>query len=231
MATWVPSKEMCGVDLSHIDEFHQIPFEIKCLEWTHRSRQRIFCNDGFNMSVQGGFTAYSYHRKPVEIYDIMEVGFPSENEPLLENFDGQVAGYTDVMIIQQIKKYNIQSNKTYNPPNLDSILDDKLFSLIIGFIDGDGSITKQFKRKDAILRIKCHSSWVFILQKFLLHLYENYNGKIPSVKINNQGYACFNITNSIILKNIKNKCLELNLPILKRKWDNIDLSRISRMEK
>jgi len=137
----------------------------------------------------------------------------------------------DTKIVSKIiKEFDIKSNKTYIPPNIDSIQDDKLFSLIIGYIDGDGSITKQFKRKDTILRVKCHSSWIFILQKFLIHLYMDCDEKIPKVKINKEGYANFNITNSIVLKTIKNKCIDLKLPILKRKWDNIDLTYVSRIE-
>jgi hypothetical protein len=62
-------------------------------------------------------------------------------------------------IVEQIQiKFNIQENKTINPPKYIVPNNYLGLSLIIGFIDGDGNINKQYKRQDGLIRIKCHSS-------------------------------------------------------------------------
>ena len=142
-------------------------------------------------------------------------------------------GGRDSLIFDRITKlYDIGSNKTYCPPNLTSIKEcDKIFSLIIGFIDGDGCITTLHERKDCNLRVKCHSSWLSQLKYFLEVLYKDFTFKLPSARINGCGYAEFAISNSVVLKGIKRKAISLNIPFMKRKWDKIDLNFISRNEK
>ena len=75
----------------------------------------------------------------------------------------------DVGIIKQIKeKFDIKDRKTYNPPK--TILKfniDLTYALLAGFIDGDGSIKNQSKRKDFCLTIKNHSSWESNVTKIL----------------------------------------------------------------
>lgn len=121
------------------------------------------------------------------------------------------------------EKFQINNKKTYNPPSsLDWMEDDLRYSFIIGFIDGDGSIGKQYGREDAILRIKLHSSWLGVLDDISTFI----NGKInvPTIKakINNQGYGQITFANHILLKNLKNKTIELSLPVLERKWSIIN---------
>lgn len=134
----------------------------------------------------------------------------------------------DTDIVKEIcNKFDIKQNKTYNPPTNFSNFDiDKLYCILAGFIDGDGNISHPKNRKDFFLRIKNHSSWVNILNLF---------GKIicdkECAKINNQGYAQLYITNSKYLQNLKTKILELNIPIMSRKWDIIDLNFISKYTK
>ena len=124
------------------------------------------------------------------------------------------------------EKYEISNKKTYNPVNLKAIkYKRKMIALIIGFIDGDGHITNVYKRKDFSLTIKCHSSWIDILNIFS----ELLVGK-KTARINKKGYSYFSITNSITLKKIKRIALLMKLPILKRKWDKINLNFISRQE-
>ncbi|KKK47322.1 hypothetical protein LCGC14_3156390, partial [marine sediment metagenome] len=50
-------------------------------------------------------------------------------------------------------------------------------------------------------------------------------------KINNQGYACVIISNTVASKYLKRKAIDLRLPIMKRKWDEIDLCYVSKREK
>lgn len=123
------------------------------------------------------------------------------------------------------KKFDISNTKTYNPPKtLEHIKNrDLLLSLIIGFIDGDGCISN--KNKSFSLTVKCHSSWIEILDFFAKKI-----NPTSQAKINNAGYAYFTISNVESLKEIKRKALEFRLPILSRKWDKIDLYYIKHKE-
>ena len=46
----------------------------------------IVCSDGFKMSVQVGFSLYSTPKKVAKRYSAVEIGFPSEDEPLIEKY-------------------------------------------------------------------------------------------------------------------------------------------------
>jgi len=128
-------------------------------------------------------------------------------------------------------KFNIKSKKTYNPPkSLLWMKDDLLYSFIIGFIDGDGSIGKQYGREDCILRIKVHSNWLGILNEISEFISKKANVGTVKARINNQGYANINLGNHILLKSIKLKAKQLNVPYLNRKWSLINESHINKME-
>ena len=66
---------------------------------------KIVCSDGFEMSVQVGSSLYSTPKKVAKRYSAVEIGFPSEHEPLIEEFaetfykdDGEdVTDYTDTV--------------------------------------------------------------------------------------------------------------------------------------
>ena len=130
-----------------------------------------------------------------------------------------------------VKKYNLKARKTYNPPNISWMNADICLPFFIGFVDGDGSIGFQYGRKDCILRIKNHSSWMPTLQQMIDIVCTQAGTLTPIVKLNNKGYAEVNIANSITLKFLKNITKNLKLPVLKRKWDKIDETLVSRVEK
>ena len=46
----------------------------------------IFCFDGFSMSVQVGYSLYSTPKKVPKRYSAVEIGYPSDHEPLIEEF-------------------------------------------------------------------------------------------------------------------------------------------------
>jgi len=124
--------------------------------------------------------------------------------------------------INEISKvFNWKTNKTKIPPIIpEFIKGDKLFSLIIGFIDGDGSI-----KKNGNLFVKCDHSWNDILKEFYFELvgeYKDFNF-IDDCSI-------FYILKWEILKNIKQKTIDLNLPTMNRKWDRINLDKITKNE-
>lgn len=106
-ATYISSKEHCGEDLSHVDSLLELnPTQMinhKAIEWVSIMRKpRIYCNDGFYMSVQGASGMYSSPRKTVEIYDSMEIGYPSEEISEIDSDGGGIYGYVLVKTIQEI---------------------------------------------------------------------------------------------------------------------------------
>jgi len=132
-----------------------------------------------------------------------------------------------INIKKVVEKYSIVSNKTKNPINFDSVKGFRnKIAFIAGFIDGDGCIGNLHNRKDFNLRVKCHSSWLEVLNKI-----NKIIGGKNEAKINKQGYALFSIGDSRKLKQLKRVILQLNLPILERKWKIIDLNFIGKYEK
>lgn len=122
--------------------------------------------------------------------------------------------------------FGISSNKTENPPDMYkyTFSEEQLFSLVIGFIDGDGSIIQLHDRPDFNLRVKCHKSWInnLLFMEHLLYKVSNTPIKEPPLtNINNQGYAQFCISNNTVIKNINKKAIELGLPIMTRKWGKV----------
>lgn len=135
---------------------------------------------------------------------------------------GFAAKHTEV-VEELCKKFDIKQNKTYNPPKTILNHDKELLKyLLIGFIDGDGNIEKQYKRKDCFIRIKIHASWENILKEFC----EIIEYSSTHVKINKQGYATLCISNSATV--IKLKKESTKIPVLKRKWNKIDENFVSR---
>ena len=47
---------------------------------------QIVCVDGFTMSVQVGYSLYSTPKKIAKRYSAVEIGFPSDHEPLIEEW-------------------------------------------------------------------------------------------------------------------------------------------------
>ena len=63
---------------------------------------QIHCIDGFSMSVQVGYSLYSKPKKVAKRYSEVEIGYPSEHEPLLEEyaetiFEDGFIDYTDTV--------------------------------------------------------------------------------------------------------------------------------------
>jgi hypothetical protein len=124
------------------------------------------------------------------------------------------------------KKFDLNENKTYNPPKTILNNNEELIKyLIIGFIDGDGNISKQYKRQDCLIRIKIHKSWEKILKEFCKVIHYN----AERVKINKDGYCELCISDSEIVTFLKKKANEV--PVLKRKWEKINENYISRYTK
>ena len=63
----------------------------------------IVCTDGFSMSVQVGYSLYSTPKKVAKRYSEVEIGYPSEHEPLLEKYVESF--YTEPDYIDSIYPY------------------------------------------------------------------------------------------------------------------------------
>ena len=62
----------------------------------------IVCSDGFEMSVQVGSHLYSTPKKVAKRYSAVEIGFPSDHEPLIEEYaetfhQEDATDYTDIV--------------------------------------------------------------------------------------------------------------------------------------
>ncbi|RTL01284.1 MAG: hypothetical protein EKK57_05045 [Proteobacteria bacterium] len=140
----------------------------------------------------------------------------------------------DKFFIGKIKeKFDIDNNKTENPPNLSfyrSLPVHLFISLLIGFIDGDGHIAFQTGRKDCKIVIQIHSSWVEFLNLAKNRLEEILKIKIPEARINKSGYCFIVFSNLKICRYLKLFTMQYNLPVLNRKWDLIDEKKISKYE-
>jgi len=126
---------------------------------------------------------------------------------------------SDKQTIIKIKEiFNWKTNKTKNIPIIPKLLDDnQLFSLIIGFIDGDGSINKN----GSTLKVKCDANWKNILEMFYFHLTKE--NKI--FKLTSDNCSIIQIGGWKNLNEIKNKAIQLKLPIMERKWNRLNNNR------
>jgi hypothetical protein len=125
-------------------------------------------------------------------------------------------------IKELIHKFNIKRNKTYNPPNITLQNNDYYWSMIIGFIDGDGCIRLNHYKNSYILRIKLHNSWIKFLNKIVTLLNNRLKIKIKKAKIDSNGYALLCITNHKAITFLKTIAMKLDLPFMTRKWDKVD---------
>ena len=136
----------------------------------------------------------------------------------------------DVDVIPKLtKKFDIKSDKTHFPPDIDVLKNfssDKILSIIIGFIDGDGNIKKQYGRNDFSIAIKCHSSWLKVLEYFSIVI----TGK-NLARINSLGYASLVLSRFTDIKKLKIFALDNRLPIMLRKWGIVNENVKNRTER
>ncbi len=131
---------------------------------------------------------------------------------------------SDSKVVPKIKGlYDIKSNKTYYPPKISDLDGDALFSLIVGFIDGDGTICKR-----GYMAIKLHKTWLETIDFMLNSIVEDSR---YTVTVTNEGLALGTLTNIEATKKIRLNAERLGLPILKRKWERIDLNKLSKRER
>lgn len=146
--------------------------------------------------------------------------------------------FTNVNVVQALRlKFGIHSNKTKHPAKLGEFASDLLFSLIIGYIDGDGSVTRN-KTCDAYrLSVVGDKSWLrnFRLMESTLYAAANTVHLLSSsIRVNNVklpqethkrrfSLSHFYICKKHVLQAIRIKADRLELPYLQRKLGRIPL--------
>lgn len=114
--------------------------------------------------------------------------------------------------------FDINRNKTYEPPDsLPSYSNpDCLPSFLIGFIDGDGTITYQTGRETVVLRTVSHGLWL----NYLKCLSEA--TKFGKVTVRSDGYVQLASHKHNDIVKLKQFAKSRNLPILDRKWNRVN---------
>ena len=97
---------------------------IECLEKTYKEdpcliRERVVCKDGFSVSIQGGTPShYCDPRELCNVYNSVELGFPSELDKSLEPYAEEpetcdtVFGYVPIEVVEElISKHGGISNE------------------------------------------------------------------------------------------------------------------------
>ena len=108
-----------------INEFIKNNLKVKVLNedplmkhiMTSSKLPHIVCTDGFTMSVQVGYSLYSTPKKVAKRYSAVEIGYPSDHEPLIEeyaecftfeeldiDFTDTVYPYVPVKVVNQVLK-------------------------------------------------------------------------------------------------------------------------------
>lgn len=124
------------------------------------------------------------------------------------------------------KKFDLKSNKTYDPPKtklFKSWSDNLFIAWLIGFCDGDGYLLcKETPRSIYYCRMKLenHASWYEIhkyIVKFTKKYFKENTGKIHFSK---RGYSNL-LLSKYITSMLYLKAKELKLPYMERKWDKL----------
>lgn len=113
-----------------------------------------------------------------------------------------------------VEKFDINPQKTYNPPDFRkwNFTEDQLKSLIIGFIDGDGSFPSPHT-----IKIECHSSWREILNFFKQSCESFFDEKILPISDENRKY-CYIYFRKAPTEKLREFAISNKLPFLARKW-------------
>ena len=153
----------------------------------------------------------------------------STNGKLYTQYHTQV---NSVEVMSKLReKFNITSNKTYNPVKLDTVGDnDKITAMIIGIIDGDGCIRITKRSNTPVIAIKMHKSWVDNLCYLTGFISNQIDADIPLPKIDKRGMVQVNWCNRAISRMLKSFIAKHDLEVLDRKWDAIKVLPFSLSE-
>ena len=79
-------------------------------KWKYKTYERVFCSDGYNVSIQAGDGKYCHPRDDYGPYTEVELGFPNQPDPMLDGYaeDGNadptdtVYPYVPVRIVRDL---------------------------------------------------------------------------------------------------------------------------------
>jgi hypothetical protein len=132
-------------------------------------------------------------------------------------------------------KFDLQQNKTLYPPQnfqfYKSLPNDLFLSFLIGLIDGDGCIHKK-KNNTVVIQVCCHKNWGDFFAALKEKIESIFNLTVRVSPPNRKDNCIILIMHKFpILRELKKCAIKLNLPIMKRKWDNINVNHITYYEK
>lgn len=119
-----------------------------------------------------------------------------------------------------MQKYGLSYNKTYNPPEFSYYSNysrEQLLALLIGLIDGDGSISYNGSEHSNAITITAHKLWKEFYSNLLsalnipLHIKDEKESNVISIGIYKREYCLL----------LKDFIINNNLFHLKRKWEKI----------
>ena len=135
-----------------------------------------------------------------------------------------------------VKKFGFTKRKTYNPCNiqwLDSIDESFFLSFLVGYIDGDGCVSRcninNKNSQDFTISIIGHNSWADNFELINKRLCKIVGLKPNMVHINHQKLAVLNFGKRKIIRFLQGKIKELQLPA-SYKWDKIGTLKRNRLE-
>lgn len=126
-----------------------------------------------------------------------------------------------------MEKYGFKLRKTYNPIDFSMFKSyDKnlLLSLLIGIIDGDGSIQSNGSPNAFCITITAHESWTQFYQELMETL------DIPEHISNRENSTTIRICRREILQLLQDVITNNNLFHLKRKWNKLMIKEPSASE-
>ena len=128
-----------------------------------------------------------------------------------------------------MEKYGFKPRKTYNPIDFSVFKDydrELLLALLIGIIDGDGSIQPNGSSNAFCITITAHESWTRFYQEFMEIL------DIPEHISNREGSTTITIRicRREILQLLQGVITNNNLFHLKRKWNKLMIKEPSASE-
>lgn len=133
---------------------------------------------------------------------------------------------SDPMVISAFQeKYGNWERKTYNPPEISNwdLSEDRLLAMLIGYLDGDGCISRRKEARACCIYVGCHSSWIDNMLHFCERLISISGIQCQKPYIDNKGYVRWCIGKSELCRYLKLFAIENSLPIMNRKWDRVTL--------
>lgn len=131
-------------------------------------------------------------------------------------------------------KFDIHPRKTYCPPDMHrySFSLDLWFSLICGYLDGDGCIKANTGSPTGqAISFHVHSSWLGVLNVMQDKLEAIFGIRSGVATIDKRGYASLTMCKQQLFIEMKKRAMALKLPLLERKWNKIDVAREYRYER